>query len=438
MRIPVTGSKVHRVWKCPPSAILPQVISDQSKHEPARGKGKAIHRYLERVRAIGEQALDEMDNTPTRDLCAAIDLDDVPVGLATEVAFAWNWRAMTARPLVDAQGQPIGDRHYELAEPPISPDEISATLDLVGVADRPISGLLGYVGDYKSGHGKYPAPDQFGQLLLGALCVRGVYGCYDVVVELIHIHDDGTNHKARRTVNEWDLDAFAAELKAAMELVEHWEAEYAAGRDVAAHEGPWCQYCDAYKNCPAKVALVRAIPDELLAMGVRPGKPDPEDPNLAYPALVLAPGVLVAAQPQRLADAWMMRERIIEVLNRVGEEICSLAAYEPVPLPDGRVIGFYEGQERKDADGRISHQVLEKRYGRETADGAVSLDVTFAAIHQAVQKHIRPGEKFKTKAKDGVEDAVLAEIDKLGGMTTKIVGAGVRPHVPKKKRLPSG
>lgn len=430
MRIPITGSRVHRIWKCPPSAVLPQVVADHSKHEPARGKGKEIHRYLERVKTIGEQALDEMDNTPNRDLCAAIDLDDVPVNLATEVAFAWNWRASTGRLLVG-----VGDRHYEIANPPIDWScEIPATLDLVGVAGS--SGGMarthltnrGYVGDYKSGHGKYPAPDQFGQLLLGALCVRAVYGCDDVVVELIHIHDDGTNHKARRTVNEWDLDAFAAELRAALELVDHWELELGAGRAVAAHEGPWCQHCDAYKSCPAKVALVKSIPDELLAMGVRL---DPESG-----ALILAPGQLVAANPQRLADAWMMTERITEVLNRVKEEICSLAAYEPVPLPDGRVIGVLR-TERRDLDGRITHQVLEKRYGRETADAAVDLESSFSAVHQAVQKHIQPGQKFKTKKKDGVEDAVIAEIERLGGIGLNTTES-VKPHVPKKKQLTGG
>lgn len=42
MRIAVTGSRVHRVWKCPASAILPQVVGDDSKREPARRRGKEI------------------------------------------------------------------------------------------------------------------------------------------------------------------------------------------------------------------------------------------------------------------------------------------------------------------------------------------------------------------------------------------------------------
>lgn len=424
MKIAVTGSRVHRVWKCPASAILPQVVGDDSKHDPARRRGKEIHRYLERVKEIGEQALDEMDNGPTRDLCAAIDLADLPVFLATEVAFAWNWRTMTARLLVDPQGEPIRDRQYQLAYPPVSADELAATFDLVGVAGQRSSDR-GYVGDYKSGHGKYPAPDQFGQLLLGALCVRAVYGCDDVVVELIHIHDDGGNHKARRTVNEWDLDAFAADLKAAMELVEYWETEYAAGRAVAAHEGPHCQYCDAYRSCPAKTALVRSIPAELMAMGVRP---DPETG-----ALALTPG---AISVRNVADVWMVLERIAEVVNMAKQEVCSIAAFEPVPLPDGRVIGMLR-TERRDLDGKVAHAVLEKRYGRETADGAVTLSSSFSAIHAAVQKHIQKGEKFKTLAGGGVEDGVIAEIGRLGGIGLNATEA-VKPHVPKKKRLPGG
>lgn len=417
MRIPITGSRVHRVWKCPPSAILPQVVADSSAYEPARRRGKEIHRYLDLARKEPD-ALDMMDNGPTRDLCAALDLDSLPVDLATEVAFAWNWRTMTGRLLVG-----VSDRAYELANPPLSEDEIACTLDLVG-----LSPVKGYVGEYKSGHGKYPAPDMFGQLLLGASCVRSVYNLPDMVVELIHIHDDGTHHKVRRSINEWDMDHFEVELKAAMELTEHWEAEYAAGRGVAAHEGPHCQYCDAYKSCPAKVALVKSIPSELMAFGIRP---DPESG-----ALAIAPGSFVNASVERLADAWMMRDRIVEVMARISEEICSLAAYMEIPLPDGRVIGQIETQ-RRDLNGKIAHAVLEKRYGRTTADEAVELETSFAAIHQAVQKHIKPGEKFKTKNGNGVEDLVVAEIDQLGGIEIKTTVA-VKPHVPKKKRLPAG
>lgn len=420
MRIPITGSRVHRVWKCPPSAILPQVVADSSAYEPARRRGKEIHRYLELARK-NPDALDEMEPGPTRNLCAALDLSDLPVDLATEVAFAWNWRAMSARLLVDANGQPIVDRAYDLAIPPLSEDEIGATLDLVGVGTA-----KGYVGDYKSGHGKYPAPDQFGQLLLGASCVRSVYDLPDMVVELIHIHDDGTHHKVRRSVNEWDMDHFEVELKAAMELTEYWEVEYAAGRAVAAHEGTWCQYCDAYKSCPAKVALVNSIPQALMSFGV---KADPETG-----ALALSPGALVNASVERLADAWMMRDRIVDVMAKISEEICSLAAYMEIPLPDGRVIGQIQ-TERRDLNGKIAHDVLERRYGRETADAAVELESSFSAIHLAVQANIKPGEKMKTRAGDGVEDKVIAEIDRLGGIKVN-VSVAVKPHVPKKKRLP--
>lgn len=435
MRIPITGSKVHRVWKCPPSAILPQVVADSSAYEPARRRGKEIHRFLELARKQPD-AIDMMDNGPTRDLCAALDLDDLPVDLATEVAFAWNWRTMEGRRLLDANHQPIVDRAYDLASPPLSEDEIGVTLDLVGLGSGSAKGYVGgsgsrpskgYVGDYKSGHGKYPAPDMFGQLLLGAICVRALYWVTEVVLELIHIHDDGTHHKVRRTVNEWDMDHFEVELKAAMELTEHWEDEYAAGRAVAAHEGPWCQHCDAYKSCPAKVALVRSIPSELMAFGIRP---DPESG-----ALIIAPGSFVNASVERLADAWMMRDRIVEVMARISEEICGLASYLEIPLPDGRVIGQV-ATERRDLNGKIAHQVIEKRYGRATADEAVELETSFSAVHQAVQKHIRPGEKMKTKKGDGVEDLVIAEIEQLGGIDTKTTYA-VKPHVPKKKRLPA-
>jgi hypothetical protein len=289
--------------------------------------------------------------------------------------------------------------------------------------------VRGYVGDYKSGHVKYPAPDMFAQTLLGALCVRAVYGCDDVVVELVHIHDNGGHHKARRTINEWDLDLFARELADAMMMVDYWDGwiEKNGPHSVGAVEGPHCEYCPAYKSCPAKVALVRAIPAQLLAMGVRP------DPESESGALVLTPGVISV---RNVADIWMTLERITDIVNRAKEEACSIAAFEEVPLPDGRVLGRLI-TERRGINGKVGAEVLEKTYGRATRDEFVELSVTMAALRQAAVKHLKQGEKIETKAKTGAYDKLLAEVERAGGLELNVTDA-VKPHVPKKKRLPAG
>lgn len=432
MAVKITGSKLHRVWKCPASAVLPQAERDQSASEPARDKGKAIHAYLENVKAKGRDAALAEAPEDLRPLLDALDLENLPVHLACEVAFAWNWRTSSAREL----GRGL-DRAYDSAGVDWS-YEIPCTLDVVGVQDMGTAELAneggaiklrrGYVGDYKSGHSKYPAPDLFGQTLLGALCVRSVYGCDDVVVELIHIHDNGSHHAARRTVNEWDLDVFEREVAHAMEVAttaefEGWPNPYE--QDPTPVEGSHCQWCDAFTSCPAKLALVRSIPEHLLTMGVRP---DPESG-----ALTLTPGVISV---RNAAASWMMAERIQDIINRIKEEICSIGAFDPIPLPDGREIGHVH-TERRSLNGRIAAEVLERRYGREERDKRVSISVSMSELRFAVSSHLKQGEKIETKAKTGVYDGLLAEIERLGGLELNISDS-VKPHVPKKKRLPPG
>jgi hypothetical protein len=441
--VKITGSRVHRVWKCPASAVLPQTEIDDGRFEPARAKGQAVHKFLERVKAIGKPAALAEAPAEILPLLEALDLESLPVGLACEVAFAWNWKTSTARELGRGDAlprKPDGAIDYDR----LGVDwtcEIPCTLDVVGIEENMGPGghggrnVRGYVGDYKSGHAKYPAPDMFGQTLLGALCVRSVWGCDDVVVELIHIHDNGGHHAVRRTVGEWELDGFAGELAEAMEVVEDRVRCMDAIGPLSAEEvpppveGSHCDYCPAYRACPAKLALVRSIPDRLVQLGVRPGTL-PDKDGVEQHALVLTPNALTAS---KAAQAWASIELIEDVLGRAKEELCGLAAFQDIPLPDGRVLGRLV-TERRGTNGKIAAELLEKRYGREERDARVDISVTLAALRQAVVAHLKPGEKIEKKDGSGVYDRLLGELERLGGLETKVTDA-VRPHVPKRKRL---
>lgn len=429
----ITGSKVHRVWKCPASAVLPQgyVSSDPS---PAAQRGTAIHAFLEQVGKVGAGVA--LANAPAEvvPLCEALDLENLPVGLATEVSFAWNWRTGAVRELGrNLPRLPTGAVDYDAAGVDWS-CEIPLTIDVMGVAyatgENPMEARLparGYVGDYKSGHSKYPAPDMFGQTLLAALCVARVYGCDDVVVELLHIHDNGGNHAVRRIVNEWDLSSFEDQLRDAAETIEdRLRCSVAIGRTLPVEEvptpreGPWCDHCPAFRSCPRKLALVRAIPEQLVQLGVRP---DPESG-----ALTLTPGALTV---RNAGAAWEAIERIEGVLARAKEEICSIGAFEEIPLSDGRVIGRIV-TERRGLNGKVAAEMLRERYGAAAAE-FIEESVTLDALRRAVAKHRREGEKIETKAGTGVYDRALQEVERRGGLEVKVTDA-VRPHVPKKKR----
>jgi len=410
----ITGSKLHRVWKCPASAVLPQVATDEPS--PAADRGRQIHRFLERCRVDGlDVAIAEADED-LRPLLACLDLDELPTHLATEVAFAYDWRARTARELGRNISRAYGALPSTIA--PIGATEIPFTIDLVGGETR--EGVRrGYVGDYKSGWSRYPAPDQFAQTLIAGLAVRAVYECDEVVLELLYIRSDGDHWRARRTVDGWDLDTFADQIERAMDAVELAAAEYAAGRGVDVNEGPHCDFCPAYKQCPAKIALVRALPAELAKVGITSIDGEWQIGPLTRP---------------RLAAAWMVLERIDEVIRRAKAEICGVAAFEPIDLPDGRVIETVT-TERESLDGKVAAAVLEQWYGREAVDEAATISMSKDALRTAVVARKKDGEVIASKKGTGILDRILAEIRRRDGIETT-TSISVRPHVP--KRLKAG
>jgi hypothetical protein len=434
VRIKITGSRVHRVWKCPPSAILPQIESDEPR--PYADRGRDIHRFLERV-GQGVSLGDAIAECPAelRTLLECLDLANLPTHLATEVAFAYDYKARTARELGRNIGRDYAGHLERTGQAPIGPTEIACTVDLAG-----LEGRRGYVGDYKTGHTRYPSPDRFGQTLLGALCVRHAWKCDDVIAELIYIRSDGNHYPARRLLDEWDLDIFADEIEAALELVDYSEAEYIAGRGVPVREGDQCDYCPAFKQCPAKVALVKSIPAELAALGytreVIVGEEAPAVGTVAAGAL----------DRRRAPEIWLTLERLEEIIGRIKQEICGLAAFDPIDLPDGRVIGRLITR-REGLDGKIAAAVIEQWFGAEAREAAVELSVSKERLREAAADHVRKvkadaeakGEKapklaIQSKSGDGVLDRALAEIRRRGGIEETIHDS-IKPHVPKRKSL---
>lgn len=446
MKIRSTGSKVHRVWKCPPSAVLPQ-IETIDEERPAADRGKAIHAFLERVAVIGRAAALAEAPRELQTLLECLDLDSLPIHLATEVAFLYDYRARTAREIGRSIGRDYAGHLERTGQAPQGPTELALTIDLAGVGayGSAVAGGIGhrrgYAGDYKSGHTRYPPPDRFGQTLLAALCVLKAYDCADVVVELIYIRADGNHFTARRLVDEWDLEIFADELAAAMDLVDYAEAEYLANRGVPVREGPHCDHCPAFRQCPAKVALVRAIPAELASLGFT----GPVIAGAARPAL----GTVAAGGLQRAkaAEIYMTVERIEEVLAIVKSEICNLAAHEPIDLPDGRVIGRLQTR-REGLDGRIANAVIAQWFGAEAADRATDYKVSKEALREEVAAYVRrrkaeleaTGEAsterlvIESKKGDGVFDRILAELRRRGGVEVTETDA-IKAHVPKRKAL---
>ena len=145
IRVQPSGSRIHRIWKCPPSMILPQVETDEVS--PAADRGRTIHSFLERVRELGTEAAivwatsgmpaDEAKTISW--ILRAINVDDLPTHLATEVAFLYDWKARIAREIGRGLGRDYVGHLRRTGQDPIGPTEIPLTIDLVGV-DRIVTG----------------------------------------------------------------------------------------------------------------------------------------------------------------------------------------------------------------------------------------------------------------------------------------------------------
>jgi hypothetical protein len=427
-----TGSKLHRVWKCPASAILPHDVNDfeEERTAPPREHGKVVHRFLEQVRKVGfEVALAEVPED-AQPLCKALDIDQLPTHCATEVAYAYNWRTRKAREL----GRNLGHRNYHLLPNPPTDDEIPCTLDVVGVAEMVEAGATrrparrAYVGDYKRGHTTYPRPADYAQTLLGGLCARSALEADDVVLELIYIHDDGGHHQVRDLVDEWTLDVFADQLEELYTRLEALEADYRGGRGVPTRVGVHCTHCPAIKQCSGQVGMIRAVPAELVKLGVKKA-PDG--------SLQLEAGAVTVRNAAAVYEA---AEAIEAIAKRLKGEACQLAWHQPIQLSDGRVIEPVESS-RRTINAKVAVAVLEHKFGREAAMGAIKLTTSFEAISKVLVEgtnfNVKPKPKMTTQKGDGIMDKLVAEIAAQGGIETK-TSTSCEPRMPRKKKLAAG
>lgn len=438
-RVTPTGSKIHRIWKCPASIVLPQIDDDYDK--PAAGRGTDIHAFLENVKLYGREEALARAPEDLRVYLELLNLDELPTHLSAEVAFAYDWRMRTARELGRGIGRDYHGHLHRTGQAPLRATEIPITIDLAGGATLATGHRRAYVGDWKSGRTKYPTPDKFGQTLLAGLCMLYVFKADDVVLELIYLRHDGDHYTPRRTVDSWDLETFGDELKRASDLVEKAESDYLNGRGVSVTEGPHCDHCPAYKQCPAKVGLVRALPQELALLGATaPVLRGEEAPAIGT---VAAGGA--AINRTNAAALWMVTDRMLEILGRVREEICGLGAYGDIELPDGRVIGRLTTR-REGYDGKIAAQVIEQLFGAEARDKHVELKVSKEALREAVVDHVRKQEALGVPKKElviqskfgtGILDRAHKEIDARGGVEVSVTDS-IKPHMPRKAKALKG
>ena len=365
-RLP-SASGLTRAMACAASAVLPQADSGETK---ARRLGTDVHRFFELVAegASQQRALEGLSDE-ARGICSVVDLDTFPVdfsrGWQSEVAFLLDIEAGTSKVL------PVAGRAY----PTLQPHQLAGTADLVRVAGDTV-----LVVDIKTGHGWLPAPTRSGQLRALALAAARAFGCSQAEVGHLKVREDGRAWLDLDSMDAFELDLVAEELRGLRARIEAREA-----RPV---EGEWCRYCPAFSSCPAKAALACAS--------------------------VEAPAVLT---PETAAAAWRRLKQVQAVLDKVEASLKAYATEAPVPLGDGLELSAATALVER-FDGAKAQEVADRMLAAEAAAGVSSLTTTKGRLEEAAKTHIaalkRAGKPAPTVKE--VMGVMVAAIEAAGGV----------------------
>lgn len=395
-----SGSALERSMICGASVALPH-NRFTSEHTT---RGTEIHSFLEACSTIGRDAALELVPEEWREVCAELNLDGLHVHLtlAAEVAFAYNVATDTAREL----GRGVGRIYDDVGE-----DEIPCTLDVVGVRDLESGLRRGLYTDWKSGFRNRKSIDSATQIDFGSLCVARAYSCDLVEGQLVNVHEDFAPHVQRKTIEAWELDAFAAELREKHEQWRELRAQMRAGFMPKEFEiGPWCEQCPAREYCPGQTSLLRSVLSRDLFDGLLRMEPIPD---------------------AALADAWDQIHAAQSVLSLVKGKILGVAAVRKIFLgktPDGeRWLGPVISEGNDKLDGEHVFDTIAAMPVETWRDGVSSDDVATAATRvTATKKDIDAAIKDATPR--GRKAAILrdlyAKLEAIpGAITNKLTTA---------------
>lgn len=359
----ITASGLARAIACPSSEALPHVNSSGVYAQA----GTARHTFMEAVGKVGRDIALAAVPDEHREMCEAIDLEDMPTNLACEVTFAYDCATGNAREL----GRSLGRDYSEATKA-----EIVGTIDTLGVAADSL-----YIGDYK-GH-EYVSAKGNPQLLFAAMCAAKVYAKDVATLEITNIRGS-SNTRNRATVDTFDLADFEAQLRKTVEMV---VAIKSGTLSPNYNQGAHCKYCPAFDSCPAKTALIRTMAgDEGQAM----------------------------ITEENAVDAYGKYLQMKAMMAKVTAAIHAYASERPIPLPDGREFGSREKLGNEKLDGNIVYETIREQLGQEAADIAVKRSATKAGIAKAV-KHAKPDGTLKAAT-----ERVLATVRHLDGATREM------------------
>jgi hypothetical protein len=309
-----------------------------------------------------------------------------------EVAYAYDVATGAGRFL----GSNLG-RTY----PETTPVEFAGTADYVR-----LEGASVQVVDLKTGMGDVPHPERNAQLRMLALAAARTHGVDSASVGILHAPEGRTPWWSWATLDAFELEVVAGELRDLARRIEIARAVVATGQTPRLTVGEHCAYCPARHGCPARVAMAQRLAGE------------PE---------VVVRDLKAMLTPESSALALALWQAATKALQEVGAALYAYASESPIPLGDGRVWGPRETS-REVIDAEKAWLVLVEKYGVDVARKAMSLDTSKAGVSRAMQvlrEQMRgaidrpPGVPAGKATLKSLNEGALAALRAAGCVTTK-------------------
>lgn len=348
-----------------------------------------MHDFLRKVPEIGRDAALAECTHKEYALCEAIDFDELDTlqrgAFAREIAFAYDSSTDSARELA----RNVTKRDYSRFD--LKPFEIPGTADLFGL----MSATTGKVGDYKTGWTEVP-PARFNRQLqlLAIMCAR-TFGLTSIVGEIIRIREDGSTWKSRWQWGMFELDEIAEDFRALHLRVAKMRQLHADGERLPVVLGEHCKYCPAMSHCPEHLAIAKRIgtDDQRLELEQKLQAMTPQEAGILHMRL-------------------KAHKRLVAMAERT---IYAMAKQDPIPLPDGRMLGEITKPGKEKVDGRVAWKVMLERYGHDVAAKAAEMKASKASIDRALALvELEDGQTKKARKAE-----IVADIKRHGGIEKK-------------------
>lgn len=361
----VTPSKLERAERCPWSAC--DHGNDRTGEWAERGTG--VHTFLADAHAMGRDlALARIPHTaPHRKLAERIDVDalpwapaNLPPGATVHFERRLAYAPTTGAGRMLDRGEPAAD------------SEMPGTPDVVVVTDAEA-----IVYDSKTGNpAEVTRPDDNRQLEAYAVAAGAVHGRFVVRTAIVQIYEDGSPFvvAAREPIDALRLAEIRLRILRVLDRV--GEAAVAADPRPYMARGPWCRYCPRFVECPAQLAVLRALISALR--------------NGEAPAIGVE-HVSASRDFVRDASKW---------IDELKATIADYARVQAVPTSKpGVVYREFASTQRTIVDEPRALDVIRERYGDDVARAATQTSTT--AIDRAVSDHARRnGRKIGAASED--------------------------------------